>query len=64
MGSDIIDPNMVEPDGLMGAIWSAQCITPYQDAILLGDNILLIDENGFVTSGIHFTSIKQFGFEA
>lgn len=64
MKIDEVDMGVSEQDAIMGAIWSKHCMTPYHDAILLGDDILLVDEDGDVSSGISYATIKRFGAEA
>lgn len=64
MESDIVDPEMFEQESIMGAIWSVQCMNPYHDAVFIGDDLLLVNADGAVTSGIHFSSIQKFTFEA
>ena len=64
MRADVVDMGVSDQDEIMGAIWSRHCINPFEDAILIGDDLLLVGEDGSVTSGIHFTTIGKFGAEA
>ena len=60
----VVDVPVSEQDAVMGAIWSKQCMNPYKDAVLIGDDILLLSEDGEVLSGIHISTITSFGAEA
>jgi hypothetical protein len=51
-------------DQEMGLIWSKHCITPYVDAILIGDYLFFIRSDGSVTSEINIHLLKDFGDDA
>lgn len=59
-----IDTVVTDIDQKIGAIWSKHCITPYQDAILIGDNLFFLRSDGTVTSAMNVDLIEEFGNEA
>jgi hypothetical protein len=64
MKPTVVDMGISDQDEIMGAIWSRHCVTPFHDAILVGDDILLVNSDGDVTSGISCMTIRQFGADA
>ena len=64
MNPSIVDMGISEQDETLGAIWSRHCVNPFHDAVLIGDDLMLVNADGSVSSGMHCTTINKFGSEA